>query len=570
LAEAFNNMVGKLGERKELKSVNGELERTIKKLKKTTEELENSNKQLSETKDDLERAQASREEFLASVSHELRSPLTIIDGYCETLLEEELTDAQRGFVTKIRGASGRELRLVKDLLDYQKVIMGELKLEPCDFDLAARVRDGVEDYRRRAAEKGLTLSLESTVSELPIHADPMRVSQVLDNLLGNALKFTVAGGIVCRLRRESRGEVDWAVIEVQDTGRGMTVEQQAKLFQAFCKILENKDNPTGTGLGLAICRAICRSSGGEAKADPHRTAVGVGSTFVVELPLSPVAGLRTWAPPLATMDAERTIAGGNGAAGGNVALVIDDDPDVADLLRQFFVKHGFEAVVALGGAAGLDEARRLRPRLITLDVEMPTPDGWQVLRLLKSESATADIPVVLVTIADDKQTGFALGASEYLTKPIDWTRLSAIVDRYRQREQPARVLVVEDDAAQRELLTAGLRARGCEVVEAANGRLALVALEDFVPDLILLDLIMPELDGFEFLEALRDKDELRDATVVVVSGKELDAADYERLRAQVAGVIAKGKSPWEEIQGELGRLVRRCAGRTILAGDRPE
>jgi CheY-like chemotaxis protein len=285
----------------------------------------------------------------------------------------------------------------------------------------------------------------------------------------------------------------------------------------------------------------------------------VGSTFVIELPISPVEFTTTWVSP--PRDSEREAPPWEGRP--NVALVIDDDADVADLLKGFLKERGFAVAVAYEGVQGLEEARRLRPCLITLDVQMPGLDGWQVLRLLKSDAATADIPVVLVTIADNKQRGFALGANDYLMKPIDWGRLGGLVDRYRNNGYSGRVLVVEDEPDQRELLASRLRSSGCEVVEAANGRLALTALEDFVPDLILLDLVMPEMDGFEFLSSLRDHNELRDATVVVISGKELDEADYQRLRGQVAEVIAKSEATWDEIQRELERLLKIHVGHAL-------
>jgi len=550
LGVAFNNMVVALSERKELKA---------------------ANEQLEKAKRDLEKAQNSREQFLATVSHELRTPLTTVDGFCRRLLKTDLTERQRSDAQRILAAGERLLRLVKDILDYQKVVMGKLPLEPRDFDLAERLRDIVEDNQPRAAERGLALRMESSAERLPIKGDANRLTQVLENLIGNSLKFTQEGEIVCRLRSEERGDVDWAVIEVQDTGRGMTPEQQRQLFQPFVKFLEHSENPTGTGLGLAICRGICRASGGDVRVDAARTGVGRGATFVIELPL-PAADTGEFAAPITWTLSDPEFAPEGLLEGRRLALIIDDDADVAELLKQFFKDHGFEVSVATSGIAGLEEAKRLRPSLITLDVQMPGLDGWQVLRLLKSEPATADVPVVLVTIADDKQRGFALGATDYLSKPIDWNRLTALVERLNCVGSAGKVLVVEDDAGQRELLASGLRSRGCEVVEAANGRLALEALEDFVPDLILLDLMMPEVDGFAFLAALRereefrDNDKLRDATVVVVSGKELDASDYERLRGQVADIVAKGEATWDEIQRELARLVKLYASDKTVTG----
>jgi CheY-like chemotaxis protein len=481
-----------------------------------------------------------------------------------------LNERQKSDVDRIEAGGERLLRLVKDILDFQKIIMGRLPMEPRDFDLVELAQSVISENQARAVQKGVNLHVESDVPSLKVNADPDRITQALENLVGNSLKFTDAGEVVCRIRREYRGPSSWAIIEVQDTGRGMSPDQQTELFKPFTKILGHSDNPTGTGLGLAITHGVCRAAGGDIRVDASRTAIGKGSTFVIDLPLNssdvslaPANGEATTGVKASTSIADRE----------SRVLVIDDDPDAAELLKRFFLEKHFQVCVADSGVRGLENAKLFRPTLITLDIKMPGLDGWQVLKLLKSEPETADIPVVLVTIADDRQRGFAMGAIDYLAKPIDWEKLSALVDRCRQHSYAGRVLVVEDERDQRELVAAELRARGCEVVEAENGRVALERLEDFVPDLIVLDLVMPEMDGFQFLSALRDHSELRDVTVVVLSGKELNEEDHLKLRGQVSEVLEKGDMTWTEIEDELTRLLKghadqkRSIGRALHEQD---
>jgi CheY-like chemotaxis protein len=272
---------------------------------------------------------------------------------------------------------------------------------------------------------------------------------------------------------------------------------------------------------------------------------GVGSTFTIRLPAKNEEGLQehsTQIPVLAASPAKPR---------GEAVLVIDDDPATCDVLRQFLTKKGFQVEVAAGGEEGIAMARQLRPRAITLDVVMPKPDGWAVLLALKADPELADIPVVMVTMVDDRHKGFRLGAADYLVKPVEPARLTAVLRRYAGDPSCRRILVVDDDADLRRRLRALLEKDGWAVTEAADGREALEQMADR-PSLVLLDLLMPGMDGFEFLTEFRRRPEFRSVPVIVLTAKDLTAADHDRLNGSIETVIQKGSLGSEELLAELG------------------
>jgi CheY-like chemotaxis protein len=284
------------------------------------------------------------------------------------------------------------------------------------------------------------------------------------------------------------------------------------------------------------------------------SAPGQGSEFTVSLPaqVAEAAGERADAAP-APAPVE---AGARAPGSGPLALVIDDDPAARDLLSRALAREGFRVEAAPAGVDGLELARRLRPVVITLDVMMPGLDGWAVLGRLKSDPATADIPVVMVTVVDERNLGFSLGAAEYLTKPLDWERFHAVMARYRQRAPEGRVLVVEDEPPTRELLRRALEQQGWQVQEAANGRLALACLANRLPEIVLLDLLMPEMDGFAFMRELRRRPGCRSLPVIVVTAKDLSDEDRRRLSGEVSRVVQKGALSTEELVRQVHDLVR--------------
>jgi CheY-like chemotaxis protein/anti-sigma regulatory factor (Ser/Thr protein kinase) len=376
------------------------------------------------------------------------------------------------------------------------------------------------------------------------------------NLLSNACKFTKEGTIELNVAREE----DRVTFAVSDTGIGMTDEQMEKLFQEFSQAdASTTRDYGGTGLGLALSRRLCRMMGGDITVESE---AGEGSTFTIRLPAEvrdPTTESLAESLPQPQVLQEEEEA--EVAEGANTVLVIDDDVAVCDLLERFLGREGFRVVSAGGGEEGLRLARELHPDAITLDAMMPGMDGWAVLSALKADPNVSDIPVIMLTMVDDKNLGYALGAAEYLTKPIDRARLVSLLEKYRHNHSPCSVLVVEDDPSSRRALSQMLEKKGFEVAEAENGRVALERVARSRPSVILLDLMMPQMDGFEFVAYLRSREEWRTIPVVVVTAKDITQEDRLRLNGYVTQVIQKGAHSRDALLAEVRDLVRaRCVG----------
>jgi signal transduction histidine kinase/CheY-like chemotaxis protein len=532
-------------------------------VEKRTRELERVNDELQRMYQEAHRAQAAAEQasqaksaFLANMSHELRTPLNAIIGYSE-MLEEELRDlgAERLLpdLKKIHGAGKHLLALINDILDLSKIEAGKMELYLETFSVPDMIRDVVTTIRPLVEKNRNTLTVECPEDLGTMHADLTKVRQTLFNLLSNASKFTEQGAITLTVSREEAPEGDRFAFSVRDTGIGMTPEQMEKLFKEFSQ----GDSSTtrkygGTGLGLAISRRFCQMMGGDIDVFSEP---GKGSVFTVYLPVR-VADAGSLQEPPRAPDAWVV------PEGASVVLVVDDDPMVCDLLERFLNKEGFAVRAALRGEEGLRLARQLRPDAITLDVMMPGMDGWEVLTTLKADPELADIPVVMLTIVDDRNMGFALGASDYLTKPIDRERLIAVVKKYRRNQSLHPVLVVEDDPATREMTRRMLEKEGWAVAEAENGRAALAQVARSRPDLILLDLMMPEMDGFQFIAEMQKHEDWRTIPVVVVTAKELTAEERRQLNGHVEAILQKGGFSREKLLSSVRELVTACARRS--------
>jgi len=478
---------------------------------------------------DAEAANSAKSQFLASMSHELRTPLNAIIGYSEMLQEDAADRGENGSIAdlqKIHSAGKHLLSLINDVLDLSKIEAGKMQLYLESFAVAPVVEQ-VATTVRPLIEKNAN-RLDTRCDDLgTIRSDATRLRQVLLNLLSNASKFTDHGRITLEAERAGP-EI---VFRVRDTGIGMTSEQLGRLFETFAQAeASTASKYGGTGLGLAISRKFCQLMGGDVTVESE---VGVGSTFTVRLPVDGPS------PPAESADAGGT-PGTKDARGA--VLVIDDDAVARDLVARFLEKEGLRVIVAVDGASGLAAAREHHPDVITLDVMMPGLDGWAVLTALKADAATAEIPVVMLSVVDEKNLGFALGASEFLTKPIDRDRLGRVLRRYGRVDGARRVLVVDDDPQARAVLRRAMEGEGWEVIEAEHGRAALEYAEGKgpVPDLVLLDLMMPEMNGFEFLEAVRTRDPWGGVPVVVITAKELTDEERHRLNGGVERVVAKG------------------------------
>jgi GAF domain-containing protein/CheY-like chemotaxis protein len=492
----------------------------------------------------LEVADRHKSEFLANMSHELRTPLNAIIGYSEMLQEDAEDLGAEQFIDdlkKINAAGKHLLELINAVLDLSKIEAGKMELYLETFDVAGLVRDIAAVIQPLAAKNGNRLDVQCPAGVGTMHADLTKVRQALFNLLSNACKFTERGTIALTVARDSREDGDWLQFAVSDTGIGMTPEQLGKLFEAFTQAdAATTRRYGGTGLGLALSRRLCRMMGGDVTAESE---AGRGSTFTIRLPVR-VADLGEEAAIPAPAPAATSAMG--------TVLVIDDEAAVRDLMQRFLSREGFHVVVAASGEEGLRQARELRPDAITLDVMMPGLDGWAVLSALKADPALADIPVVMLTIVDDKNLGYALGASDYLTKPIDRERLTTVLEKYRRERL---VLVVDDELPVRQLLRRMLEPEGYTVVEAENGRAAMEQLVDVRPDVILLDLMMPEMDGFQFVAEFRRHEHWRDIPVVVITAKDLSSEDRLRLNGYVQTILQKGAYDRDALMTEVRDLV---------------
>lgn len=511
---------------------------------------------LLRAKEAAEVANRTKSQFLANMSHELRTPLNAIIGYSEMLQEDAEADGQTeaaADLLKIKGSGKHLLALINDILDLSKIEAGKTELFLEDFDILEMTSEVADMSHTLVTKNKNKLVVECPDDLGSMHADLTKMRQSLFNLLSNAAKFTENGTITLRVLRDHTN----IVFEVTDTGIGMTEAQQARLFEAFSQAdVSTTRKYGGTGLGLAITRRFARMMGGDVTL---HSAIGEGSTFILSLPVT----VENQDKAISSIPATDTVTIGTSSFVPETVLVIDDDAATRDLMKRFLNREGYHVVLATNGEEGLRLARTSHPIIITCDVMMPGMDGWAVLQALKSDSDTMHIPVIMLTMVDKENVGYALGAAEYLNKPIDRNQLSTVLAKYRTQcgnsengtPMPCRVLIIEDDEATREMMSSLLTREGWQVEVAENGRIAIERVMDNLPQLILLDLMMPEMDGFEFAYHLRQRDAWRKIPVIVLTAKDITEADRLRLNGYVEKILQKGNWSRDALLNDVRTLI---------------
>jgi len=504
-----------------------------------------------------EAASRAKSQFLANMSHELRTPLNAIIGFSE-LLEDltsgPLSDRQRRYVGNILTSGRHLLDLVNDILDLAKIEAGRLTLDATCFEPVAAIREVKRIVETLAVSKHLALTLVAPDSLPLITADRAKFKQILYNLLSNAIKFTPDGGRVEMRARTvsapaagSSESADWLVVEVEDTGIGIRPEDQSRVFIEFEQLdASYAREQSGTGLGLALTRRLVDLHGGRIFLDSRE---GKGSTFTVTLPPVPPS-LRTEAMALEP-------AGVGGAEDGcPIVLIVEDDPVAAELLSHYLTGHGYAVAHAANAGQALEMAQRLKPVAITLDILLPDQDGLEVLARLRALAETERIPVIVVSITDDRELGLSLGASEWLVKPINRERFLAAVARAAPAPPKAgrqTVLVIDDHRETVDLLADTLEGRGFRALRAYGGEEGLQLAAQIIPDVIVLDLVMPGLSGFEVARRLQEMKTTRGIPILVFTFKELAEAERAALSGQVSRIVSKSDT------GDLLAAIQRLS-----------
>ena len=531
------------------------------KVKDFAEEQRQAAEEIRVARDAADAANQAKSAFLANMSHELRTPMNAILGYSEMLMEEAEGLEQEDFIPdlkKINQAGTHLLALINDVLDLSKIESGKMEAFAESIDLDSLIDEISATAQPLMKKNSNRLSIERSQHLGSAHQDLTKLRQTLLNLLSNAAKFTHEGTITLHVNRTEQAGVEWLSFAVSDTGIGIAEDKIERVFEEFAQADDSTTRDYGgTGLGLAISQRFCKLLGGDLSV---HSELGEGSTFTIRIPAilpgtKPQSSSADTTPAITETELETLREAGP----GGTILIIDDDPEACEIIERYLIKDGYSVVTATSGEQGLRLAHEMQPAAITLDVMMPDMDGWSVLRALKADPVLCKIPVIMLTMIDDRTRGYSLGAVDYLTKPVNREHLHKALSRYYySAADNSAVLLVEDDTETREIMARTLKKSGWAVSEAENGQEALDILGSLEPRLILLDLMMPVMDGFAFLAALRARPEWQHIPVVVVTSKDLTEDDRERLNGMVEEVLEKNAYTREQLLERMREAVASC------------
>jgi signal transduction histidine kinase/DNA-binding response OmpR family regulator len=542
LIDSFNEMLDQIQQRDmALLGAQDELE---KRVEERTEQLAAANRELELRNREVEHATQLKSKFLASMSHELRTPLNAIVGFSDLLAEQapgQLNPKQLRFVQHIKQGSTHLLQLINDILDLSKIEAGQLEFRYEDFEIKDALPEVLSTIRPLAMAKNITVH-ESSTAGLFIYADRVRFKQVLYNLLSNAVKFTPNGG---RVDIKAYSQAKRIHVSVSDTGIGIRPEDHTLVFEEFRQVEGSTNAHEGTGLGLAISKRLVEEQGGTISLESD---LGKGSKFTISFPIGEQGSI---------LEEPASVSPAQVKADSNPLVLIVDDEEAARELLTSYLAPAYRTVTAGSGPDALEKAKHIRPHAIILDVLMAEGNGFETLVALRKAPETADIPIIILSIVDQKKIGFALGATDYLVKPIPKHILLGTLSKYvfTSSIDDSAILLVDDDPKSLELLTETLRSAGYETQSVQNGARALEVLSSKIVDAVLLDLLMPGMDGFEVIRHVRSRPNLQDLPIFVMTGKTLTSEELNLLNSQTQAFFQKN-GPWQtQLVAEIARVL---------------
>jgi PAS domain S-box-containing protein len=516
---------------------------------KFTASLETANLELELRNREVERATHLKSKFLASMSHELRTPLNAIVGFSDLLAEQtagELNEKQKRFVNHIKQGSAHLLQLINDILDISKIEAGQLEYRCESFLVKEALPEVLSTIHPSAMAKNIEVR-QNLRTDRPVNADRVRFKQILYNLLSNAVKFTPKGG---RIEIDCFEIIDQIGLSVTDTGIGIRPEDQTVVFEEFRQVEGNRGTVNeGTGLGLAITKRLVEQQGGQVSLSSEP---GKGSRFTFTLPAGSKASKPAPAKPPNSLPVTTS-----GSSGKPLILVVDDEASARELLASY-LNSEYRMAFAESGVEAVDKARQLRPDAITLDLSMPGGSGLEALVTLRKTPETANIPIIIVSIVDEEKVGFALGAADYLIKPIRKTVLLETIRKYVpvQGDDDSEILLVDDDPRTLEMLAETLRSAGYETQSVRSGARALEVLSSKLVSAVLLDLLMPGMDGFEVIRHVRGHPTLVDLPILVMTAKTLAPEEIALLSRETQALLQKNGTWQQQLLVEVSRVVQ--------------